>query len=177
MKNFVAHFTRYVGLVKTLPSTTWFSMPFMGATCFKRNQELVKYQAAHYELVARSCDKDHPRNWPRKVGCMLAAGNTIPNTAHSRDYWQPLRKTKELLLHWCSSVNTQITQEAGSVREFQIQMTLGLVEESYCWFCFLFCASRVALGIQKWGIWPLEMFSFHQKILIWILWRVGRLTH
>ena len=48
----------------------------------------VKYQAAHQELVASSMATKlaHEIDPENKVGCMLAAGQYYPNTAHPHDY-------------------------------------------------------------------------------------------
>ena len=76
-------FTRYKGLVKYWLTFNEINMilhaPFMGAgLCFEEgeNQELVKYQAAHYELVASALATKiaHEIDPENKVGCMLAAG-------------------------------------------------------------------------------------------------------
>ena len=106
--------------------------PFMGAgLCFEEgeNQELVKYQAAHYELVASALATKiaHEIDPENKVGCMLAAGQYYPNTAHPRDYWAAMRKTARVTssLMFKRVGNTQITQKKQWEREgIKIQMTL-----------------------------------------------------
>lgn len=96
-------FTRYKGLVKYWLTFNEINMilhaPFMGAgICFEEgeNEEQVKYQAAHQELVASSmatklAHKIDPEN---KVGCMLADGQYYPNTAHPRDYWAAMQEDR-----------------------------------------------------------------------------------
>ena len=76
-------FTRYKGLVKYWLTFNEINMilhaPFMGAgLCFEEgeNEEQVKYQAAHHELVASAIATKlaHEIDPNNKVGCMLAAG-------------------------------------------------------------------------------------------------------
>ena len=126
-------FTRYKGLVKYWLTFNEINMilhaPFMGAgLCFEEgeNQELVKYQAAHYELVASALATKiaHEIDPENKVGCMLAAGQYYPNTAHPRDYWAAMRKTARVTssLMFKRVGNTQITQRSsGSVRELRFK--------------------------------------------------------
>ena len=56
----------------------------------------VKYQAAHQELVASSMATKlaHEIDPENKVGCMLAAGQYYPNTAHPRDYWAAMQEDR-----------------------------------------------------------------------------------
>ncbi|CAD0138907.1 protein of unknown function [Streptococcus thermophilus] len=72
--------------------------PFMGVgPCFEEgeNEELVKYQAAHHELVASAMATKlaHEIDPENKVGWMLAAGQYYPNTDHPCDYWAAYIKT------------------------------------------------------------------------------------
>lgn len=74
--------------------------PFMGAGLYfeeGENQEQVKYQAAHHELVASAIATKiaHEVDPENKVGCMLAAGQYYPNTAHPRDYWAAMQEDRE----------------------------------------------------------------------------------
>ena len=94
-------FTRYKGLVKYWLTFNEINMilhaPFMGAgLCFEEgeNEEQVKYQAAHHELVASAMATKltHEIDPDNKVGCMLAAGQYYPNTAHPRDYWAAMQE-------------------------------------------------------------------------------------
>ena len=56
----------------------------------------VKYQAAHQELVASSMATKlaHEIDPENKVGCMLAAGQYYPNTAHPHDYWAAMQEDR-----------------------------------------------------------------------------------
>ncbi len=75
-------------------------LPFMGAgIVFEEgeNQEAVKYQAAHHELIAsaRATQIAREINPDFKIGCMLAAGNTYANTCAPRDVWKSMEKDRE----------------------------------------------------------------------------------
>ncbi len=70
-------------------------MPFMGAgIVFEEgeNQELVKYQAAHHELVASAkAVKLARKMMPHAMmGCMLAAGQYYPYTCHPKDVYKAM---------------------------------------------------------------------------------------
>ena len=56
----------------------------------------MKYQAAHHELVASAMVTKlaHEIDPENKVGCMLAAGQYYPNTAHPRDYWAAMQEDR-----------------------------------------------------------------------------------
>jgi Beta-glucosidase/6-phospho-beta-glucosidase/beta-galactosidase len=74
--------------------------PFMGAGLIIRedeNSEMVKYQAAHYELVASAMVTKiaHSINPNFKIGCMLAAGDTYANTSAPEDVWKAMEKNRE----------------------------------------------------------------------------------
>lgn len=97
-------FTRYKGLVKYWLTFNEINMilhaPFMGAGLYfepSEDKEQVKYQAAHHELVAsaRATQIAHEIDPENKVGCMLAAGQYYPNTAHPRDYWEAMKEDRE----------------------------------------------------------------------------------
>ncbi|TWT16739.1 6-phospho-beta-glucosidase [Streptococcus sp. sy010] len=97
-------FTRYKGLVKYWLTFNEINMilhaPFMGAGLYfedGENQEQVKYQAAHHELVASALATKiaHEIDPENKVGCMLAAGQYYPNTPHPDDVWESLKLDRE----------------------------------------------------------------------------------
>ena len=74
--------------------------PFMGAgLCFEEgeNEEQVKYQAAHHELVASALATRmaHEINPENKVGCMFAAGSAYPYTCRPEDVWEALLTDQE----------------------------------------------------------------------------------
>lgn len=75
-------------------------VPFIGGgmdVSGESNPEQVKYQAAHHQLVAsaKATKLAHEINPEFKIGCMLAAGATYPNTSHPRDIWKALEADRE----------------------------------------------------------------------------------
>ncbi|EKI8610960.1 family 1 glycosylhydrolase, partial [Enterococcus faecalis] len=74
--------------------------PYMAAgLVFKDDDfvELIKYQAAHHELIASALatklEKEvNPKN---KVGCMFAAGSVYPYSCNSKDVWEALKIEQE----------------------------------------------------------------------------------
>lgn len=74
--------------------------PFLGAgICFEagENEEQVKYQAAHHELVASALAVRlaHEINPDNQVGCMFAAGSAYPYSCRPEDVWEALRTDQE----------------------------------------------------------------------------------
>lgn len=74
--------------------------PFLGAgICFEagENEEQVKYQAAHHELVASALavQMAHEINPENQVGCMFAAGSAYPYSCRPEDVWEALRTDQE----------------------------------------------------------------------------------
>ena len=61
------------------------------------NEEAVKYQAAHHELVAGALavKMAHEINPENKVGCMFAAGSAYPYTCKPEDVWEALLTDQE----------------------------------------------------------------------------------
>jgi len=111
--------------------------PFMGAGLYfeeGENQEQVKYQAAHHELVASAMATKlaHEIDPENKVGCMLAAGQYYPNTAHPRDYWAAMEEDRK-------SYFFIDVQARGEDLELLKDNTVDFVSFSYY-------ASRVASG-------------------------------
>ena len=75
-------------------------LPFMGAGIrFEEgeNEEQIKYQAAHYELVASALATKLAReiNSEFQIGCMLAAGSVYPFSCNPQDIWSSLEKNRE----------------------------------------------------------------------------------
>ncbi len=90
-------FTRYKGLVHYWLTFNEINVimhaPFMGGgLVFEEgeNQEQVKYQAVHHELVASAMATKiaHEIDPENKVGCMLAAGIFYPLTCRPEDVWE-----------------------------------------------------------------------------------------
>lgn len=89
-------FTRYKGLVKYWLTFNEINMilhaPFMGAGLYfeeDENEEQVKYQAAHHELVSSAIATKiaHEIDPENQVGCMLAAGANYPYNCRPEDVW------------------------------------------------------------------------------------------
>ncbi|MGX6977695.1 6-phospho-beta-glucosidase [Vagococcus elongatus] len=97
-------FNRYKGLVKYWLTFNEINMilhaPFMGAGLYFEegdNEEQIKYQAAHHELVASAIATKiaHEVDPENQVGCMLAAGNYYPYTSNPEDYFAAVQKDRE----------------------------------------------------------------------------------
>ncbi|SFC13283.1 6-phospho-beta-glucosidase [Clostridium uliginosum] len=97
-------FTRYKNKVKYWLTFNEINMllhlPFMGAGILfedGENKEEIKYQAAHHELVASAMATKigHEINPEFKIGCMLAGGNTYPNTCNPKDVWRSMELDRE----------------------------------------------------------------------------------
>lgn len=97
-------FKRYKGLVKYWLTFNEINMilhaPFMGAGLYFEegdDEEKIKYQAAHHELVASAIATKiaHEVDPDNMVGCMLAAGNTYPYTCHPNDVWKSMNCDRE----------------------------------------------------------------------------------
>lgn len=97
-------FTRYKGLVHYWLTFNEINMllhlPFTGAGVLVdegENRDQVLYTAAHHELVASALATKiaHEIDPENKVGCMLAGGNTYPNTPNPNDVWMSIQKDRE----------------------------------------------------------------------------------
>lgn len=155
-------FNRYKGLVKYWLTFNEINMilhaPFMGAGLYfeeGENQEQVKYQAAHHELVASAIATKiaHEVDPENKVGCMLAAGQYYPNTAHPRDYWAAMQEDREN--YFFIDVQARGEYPNYAKKKFErlglgIEMTdedLSLLKEHTVDFVsFSYYSSRVASG-------------------------------
>lgn len=74
--------------------------PFMGAGIYFEegdNEEQIKYQAAHHELIASALATRmaHEINPENKIGCMFAAGSAYPYTCNPEDVWEALLTDQE----------------------------------------------------------------------------------
>jgi 6-phospho-beta-glucosidase len=97
-------FTRFKGLVKYWLTFNEINMilhaPFMGAgLVFEdgENEQQVKYQASHHELVASAVATKvaHEVDPENMVGCMLAAGLNYPYTCKPEDVFLAQQKDRE----------------------------------------------------------------------------------
>ncbi|MGL5616490.1 MAG: 6-phospho-beta-glucosidase [Sarcina sp.] len=97
-------FNRYKGLVKYWLTFNEINillhLPFMGAGVVieeGENRDQVLFTAAHNQLVASALATKiaHEIDPEIQVGCMLAAGNTYPNTPNPNDIWKSINKDRE----------------------------------------------------------------------------------
>lgn len=75
-------------------------VPFLSGGFDIREEEnplQVKYQVAHHQLVASAMATKlgHLVNPDNKIGCMLAAGNSYPNTCDPKDIWRTIETDRE----------------------------------------------------------------------------------
>ncbi|MGT2935673.1 6-phospho-beta-glucosidase [Streptococcus castoreus] len=158
-------FNRYKGLVTYWLTFNEINMilhaPFMGAGLYfedGENQEQVKYQAAHHELVASALATKiaHEVDPNNKVGCMLAAGQYYPNTAHPVDYWAAMQSDRDN--YFFIDVQARGYYPNYALKKFEhenlnIVMTqedLALLKEHTVDFIsFSYYSSRVASGDPK----------------------------
>ena len=96
-------FNRYKGLVKYWLTFNEINMilhaPFLGAGIYfeeGENEEQVKYQAAHHELVASALATKiaHEIDPNNQVGCMLAAASYYPYSCNPADVWEGKNKDR-----------------------------------------------------------------------------------
>ena len=99
-----AIFSRYKGLVKYWLTFNEINMilhaPFMGAGLYfeeGENEEQVKYQSAHHELVSSAIATKiaHEVDPENQVGCMLAAGGYYPYSCRPEDVFESRQKDRE----------------------------------------------------------------------------------
>ena len=100
-----AIFNRYKGLVEYWLTFNEINMilhaPFMGAGLYfeeDENEEEIKYQASHHELVASAIATKiaHEVDPNNKVGCMLAAGIYYPYSSKPEDVLAAQQKNDEM---------------------------------------------------------------------------------
>ena len=98
-------FNRYKGLVEYWLTFNEINMilhaPFMGAGLYfeeGENEEEMKYQASHHELVASAIATKiaHEVDPNNKVGCMLAAGIYYPYSSKPEDVLAAQHKNDEM---------------------------------------------------------------------------------
>lgn len=157
-----ALFTRFKGLVKYWLTFNEINMilhaPFMGAGLYfedGENQEQIKYQAAHHELVASAIAVKiaHEVDPNSQIGCMLAAGQYYPNTCHPQDYWASMQKNRENYFFIDVQARGKYPNYAKKYFEhlgISIQMTaedLALLRDyTVDFISFSYYSSRVASG-------------------------------
>lgn len=130
-------FKRYEDLVKYWLTFNEINMimhlPFMGAGLYfeeGENEEELKYIAAHHELVASAVATKigHEINPDNKIGCMLAAGSTYPNTPNPKDIWKSIEKNRENYMF--IDVQSQGEYPSYLIKEFDRKgINIGITEE------------------------------------------------
>ena len=153
-------FNRYKGLVKYWLTFNEINMilhaPFMGAGLYfekGENEEQIKYQAAHHELVASAIATKiaHEVDPENKVGCMLAAGAYYPYTCNPEDVWDSRKSDREN--YFFIDVQSRGEYPAYALKEMerngiQIEMEPGdaalLKEHTVDFISFSYYSSRVS---------------------------------
>ncbi|WP_270269199.1 6-phospho-beta-glucosidase [Enterococcus lactis] len=153
-------FNRYKGLVKYWLTFNEINMilhaPFMGAGLYfeeGENEEQIKYQAAHHELVASAIATKiaHEVDPENKVGCMLAAGAYYPYTCNPEDVWASRKSDREN--YFFIDVQSRGEYPAYALKEMErngihIEMEPGdaalLKEHTVDFISFSYYSSRVS---------------------------------
>lgn len=153
-------FNRYKGLVKYWLTFNEINMilhaPFMGAGLYfeeGENEEQIKYQAAHHELVASAIATKiaHEVDPENKVGYMLAAGAYYPYTCNPEDVWASRKSDREN--YFFIDVQSRGEYPAYALKEMerngiQIEMEPGdatlLKEHTVDFISFSYYSSRVS---------------------------------
>ncbi|MGK0606539.1 6-phospho-beta-glucosidase [Enterococcus gilvus] len=162
-------FDRYKGLVKYWLTFNEINMilhaPFLGAGLVfeeDENQEQVKYQAAHHELVASALATKiaHEVDPENQVGCMLAAGSYYPYSCNPKDVWESVKGNRGN--YFLIDVQSRGAYPPYALKELEhkgvvIEMEAGdsdiLKDNTVDFISFSYYASRVAAdensGVEK----------------------------
>lgn len=162
-------FNRYKGLVKYWLTFNEINMilhaPFLGAGLVfeeDENQEQVKYQAAHHELVASALATKIAREVDpeNQIGCMLAAGSYYPYSCNPKDVWESVKGNRGN--YFLIDVQSRGAYPPYALKELErkgvfIKMKAGdadiLKENTVDFISFSYYASRVAAsadsGVEK----------------------------
>ena len=129
-------FRRYKGLVKYWLTFNEINMilhaPFMGAGLYfeeGEDEEKIKYQAAHHELVASAIATKiaHEVDPNNMVGCMLAAGQTYPYSCHPNDVWKGMNADREN--YFFIDVQSRGQYPAYAIKEMERKGIMPVMEE------------------------------------------------
>lgn len=164
-----AIFTRYKGLVKYWLTFNEINMilhaPFLGAGLTfaeGENEEQIKYQAAHHELVASALATKiaHEIDPENKVGCMLAAASYYPYSCNSKDVWESKKSDRGNYFFIdvqsrgeYPNYGLKMLAEKGITLEQTAEDTALLKAHTVDFISFSYYASRVAAsedsGVEK----------------------------
>lgn len=152
-------FEEYKGLVKYWLTFNEINIllasPFSGAgLAFQdgENEDQVKYQAAHHELVASALVTKvaHEIDPDNKVGCMLAGGNFYPYSCKPEDVLTSLEKDRENLFFidvqsrgYYPSYSQKVFNKKGIVLEMEDE-DLEILKHTVDFISFSYYASRCA---------------------------------
>ncbi len=161
-------FTRFKGRVKYWMTFNEINMlmhlPFMGAGIrFKEgeNQEEIKYQAAHHELVASALATKlaHEIDEKNQVGCMLAAGQFYPLTCKPEDVFEAMKRDRDN--YFFIDVQSRGAYPAYALKKLeregiQIKMREGdekiLSENTVDFIAFSYYSSRLTSADKNAGV-------------------------
>lgn len=164
-----AIFTRYKGLVKYWLTFNEINMilhaPFLGAGLTfaeGENEEQIKYQAAHHELVASALAIKiaHEIDPENKVGCMLAAASYYPYNCNPKDVWESKKSDRGNYFFIdvqsrgeYPNYGLKMLAEKGITLERTAEDTALLKAHTVDFISFSYYASRVAAsedsGVEK----------------------------
>lgn len=164
-----AIFTRYKGLVKYWLTFNEINMilhaPFLGAGLTfaeGENEEQIKYQAAHHELVASALATKiaHEIDTENKVGCMLAAASYYPYSCNPKDVWESKKSDRGNYFFIdvqsrgeYPNYGLKMLAEKGITLERTAEDTALLKAHTVDFISFSYYASRVAAsedsGVEK----------------------------
>lgn len=164
-----AIFTRYKGLVKYWLTFNEINMilhaPFLGAGLTfaeGENEEQIKYQAAHHELVASALATKiaHEIDPENKVGCMLAAASYYPHSCNPKDVWESKKSDRGNYFFIdvqsrgeYPNYGLKMLAEKGITLERTAEDTALLKAHTVDFISFSYYASRVAAsedsGVEK----------------------------
>lgn len=164
-----AIFTRYKGLVKYWLTFNEINMilhaPFLGAGLTfaeGENEEQIKYQAAHHELVASALATKiaHEIDPENKVGCMLAAASYYPYSCNPEDVWESKKSDRGNYFFIdvqsrgeYPNYGLKMLAEKGITLEQTAEDTALLKAHTVDFISFSYYASRVAAsedsGVEK----------------------------
>lgn len=132
-------FNRYKGLVRYWLTFNEINMimhmPFCAGIVFDKgdNQTQIKYEAAHYQLVASALATKlaHAIDPQNQIGCMLAVDCTYPYSCHPQDVFKALQKNNEVYYFLDVQARGAYSRQAlAQLRNAQIQLPMTPEDEA-----------------------------------------------